>query len=278
MRRLPPAVLFPGPVVVHLSGVIAGLLSDLGELLFPRTGLTCEALLAGRAVGALCTRCLSRLEGLPHPRCERCGHPQLRDRCSWCGNLDEVVTAARSWCWAGDPVAARAIHALKYHDWPVIAGHFADRMARLRFPSEVEAQGRILVPVPLSARRLRERGYNQSLVLAKALAARRHAIIRHPLVRTRETPTQTRLTPEQRLANVADAFRVDATQLSGCGDRVVVLVDDVITTGATLNACARALSQAGVRQICYLTFGRARDPRDAPPSTGLSSHGNQGRH
>lgn len=263
---------------VHLPGVIAGLLTDLGEFFFPRTCLTCEALLASRAPGVLCTQCLSKLEMLPHPHCERCGHPQLRDHCTWCHNLDEVVTAARSWCWAGDPIASRAIHALKYHDWPVIAEHFAERMARLRFPAEVEAGERVFVPVPLSARRLRERGYNQSLVLAKALATRRPAIIRSPLVRTRETPTQTRLTPEQRLANVADAFRVDATQLSGCGDRAVVLVDDVITTGATLNACARALSQEGVRQICYLTFGRARDPRDAPPSTGLSSHGNQGRH
>jgi len=133
--------------------------------------------------------------------------------------------------------------------------------------------------VPLSAQRLRERGYNQSLVLATALARWRGShVVDGAVVRTHETPTQTRLTPEQRLTNVANAFRVDATRLSGHGDAAVVLVDDVITTGATLNACARALTEAGVQQICYLTFGRARDPRDAPLSTGKTSHGTQGWH
>ena len=259
--------------------MLADLLTDLGELVFPRTCLTCESLLPRRASGVMCAQCLARVEALPHPRCERCGHPQSRAECRWCRNLDEVVAAARSWCWAGDPVASRAIHALKYHDWPAIAQHLAERMARLRFPPAVEERERVLVPVPLSARRLRERGYNQSLVLAHAVARVRPApVLDGALVRTRETPTQTRLTPEQRLTNVADAFRVDATRLSGRGERAVVLVDDVITTGATLNACARALSQAGVGQICYLTFGRARDPRDAPPSRGLASHGNQGWH
>jgi ComF family protein len=203
----------------------------------------------------------------------------MRAECRWCRNLDEAVVAARSWCWAGDPIASRAIHALKYHDWPVIARQFAERMSRLRFPPGIEERGRVLVPVPLSARRMRERGYNQSLVLASALArvGVAHAVD-GVLVRTRETPTQTRLTPEQRLTNVANAFRVDATRLSGHGDAAVVLVDDVITTGATLNACARALTEAGVQQICYLTFGRARDPRDAPLSTGKTPHGTQGWH
>jgi ComF family protein len=161
----------------------------------------------------------------------------------------------------------------------VIAKQLAERMSRLRFPAAVEGRERILVPVPLSARRLRERGYNQSLVLATALSRWRGvSVVDGAVVRTRETPTQTRLTPEQRLTNVANAFRVDATRLSGHGDAAVVLVDDVITTGATLNACARALTEAGVQQICYLTFGRARDPRDAPLSTGKTSHGTQGWH
>lgn len=263
----------------RIPRLLAEFLSDLGELVFPRVCLTCEQMLARRASGVVCALCWSRIEVLPYPHCERCGHPQLRGECRWCRFLDEAVIAARSWCWAGDPVASRAIHALKYHDWPVIADHFAARMSRLRFPAATEARERVLVPVPLSARRLRERGYNQSLVLANALARTRPArVLDGVLIRTKETPTQTRLTPEQRLTNVADAFRVDATRLSDCGDAAVVLVDDVITTGATLNACARALSNAGVGQICYLTFGRARDPRDAPPSRGNTSHGTQGWH
>lgn len=263
----------------RLPRVLAELAADLGELVFPRICLTCERLMQRRAPGVACATCWAKVETLPSPRCERCGHPQLRAECRWCRNLDEAVLAARSWCWAGDPIASRAIHALKYHDWPVIATQFAERMARLRFPPSIEERARVLLPVPLSARRLRERGYNQSLVLATALEGlRRGTVVDGVVVRTRETPTQTRLTPEQRLTNVANAFRVDATRLSGHRDAAVVLVDDVITTGATLNACARALAEAGVQQICYLTFGRARDPRDAPLSTGTIPHGTQGWH
>jgi ComF family protein len=266
-------------MALRLPRVVAELAADLGELVFPRICLTCERLLPRRAPGVVCAPCWAKIETLPSPRCERCGHPQLRAECRWCRNLDEAVVAARSWCWAGDPVASRAIHALKYHDWPVIARQFAEGMARLRFPPAIEARARVLLPVPLSARRLRERGYNQSFVLANAVShLQRARVVDGVLVRTRETPTQTRLTPEQRLTNVANAFRIDATRLSGHGDAAVVLVDDVITTGATLNACARALAEAGVQQICYLTFGRARDPRDAPLSTGKTPHGTQGWH
>ncbi len=157
-------------------------------------------------------------------------------------------------------------------------------MARLRYGESIEGAGLVFVPVPLSKKRLRERGYNQSLVLGKALAERgRGDVLDGVLRRSKETPTQTRLTPVQRLQNVAGAFEVDTARLSQCGNRVVVLVDDVITTGATLNACAQALTEAGVKRICYLTFARARDPRDAgttPPQdiTGLNTHGTQGWH
>ena len=137
----------------------------------------------------------------------------------------------------------------------------------------------MLVPVPLAHKRRRERGYNQSEHLAFALAASWGATpVRHLLERIRETPTQTQLTPDQRLHNVASAFRVDRTQVSSMEDAVCFLVDDIITTGATLNACADALANAGARSICYITFGRARDPRDAPPSRGTTSHGYSGRY
>jgi ComF family protein len=155
----------------------------------------------------------------------------------------------------------------------------ADRMTRLAFPRDVNLSSAVLVPVPLSPRRQRERGYNQSFLLATAVAQHLGAcVLDHVLIRTRETPTQTRLTPAQRLTNVADAFRVDPVQLARRGAAAVVLVDDVITTGATLNACAHALREAGVGQVCYLTFGRARDPRDARPLRGNTSHGTQDWH
>ena len=138
------------------------------------------------------------------------------------------------------------------------------RMSRLAWPPDVVAERAALVPVPLSAKRERERGFNQSARLADALGARLDLDVWQALVRTHFTSSQTRLTPEERLRNVSGAFRVtgDPARLRGAH---LVLVDDVVTTAATLNACAAALFAGGTRIISYVTFGRARLPGDAPP-------------
>jgi ComF family protein len=145
-------------------------------------------------------------------------------------------------------------------------------MAALRFSASLESRHRVVVPVPLARDRERERGFNQAAVIAASLA--RHwqcRLATDVLFRVRETPSQTRLTPLQRLANVADAFRIDHLAARRIASSMVVLVDDVLTTGATLNACTRELVQAGVSTICYLTFARARDPRDGRQEPGQTT-------
>jgi ComF family protein len=130
-------------------------------------------------------------------------------------------------------------------------------MARLTWPLDVLEERAALVPVPLSPSRARERGYNQSELLARGLAGL-WGIPMWPecVQRAKATTTQTRLTPEDRRRNVRGAFRAvpDAVNFRGAH---LVLVDDVITTGATLNACAAALHEAGARIVSYVTFGRA---------------------
>lgn len=152
------------------------------------------------------------------------------------------------------------MHALKYGLWHAVAREMADRMTRLSWPLDVLEERTALVAVPLSASRARERGFNQSDKLAQALASRWDVPVwRDVLERARATRTQTRLTPEERLANVSNAFRVrDASLRSGLlRNAHVVLVDDVVTTAATLNACASALVAGGARILSYVTFGRA---------------------
>ena len=131
-------------------------------------------------------------------------------------------------------------------------------MARVSLPNIAAAT---LVPIPLAARRLRARGYNQSEHLARRLAARWGCPVRELLMRTRDTATQTALTPASRLANVAGAFQVgNADAELPIPHSLLVLVDDVFTTGATLVAAARALQDAGARSIMAVTFGRAVIP------------------
>jgi ComF family protein len=149
-------------------------------------------------------------------------------------------------------------HALKYQGWHRVAAEMALRMARVAWPPDVIEERTSLIPVPLSARRLRERGYNQSERLAAALAGHwKIPVLNDVLARRRHTESQTHLTPGERLRNVSGAFCAQpsaATAIRGCH---VVLVDDVVTTAATLNACAAALCDGGARTVSFVTFGRA---------------------
>ena len=164
-----------------------------------------------------------------------------------------------------DQLGGQLVHALKYEGWHALAVGMGARMARLSWPPDVVAERTAFVPVPLSSRRERERGYNQSALLADAIATPLGVPVwRDVLLRLHFSSSQTRLTPEERLRNVSGAFRVtgDPARLRGAH---LVLVDDVVTTAATLNACAAALFAGGTRIISYVTFGRARLPGDAPP-------------
>jgi ComF family protein len=134
----------------------------------------------------------------------------------------------------------------------------AVRMSRLDFPIDVVEERRALVPVPLSTKRQRERGYNQTAELAAELARRWSLPVWDDvLTRVRHTETQTRLTPGDRLRNVSGAFGVCTSARNELRGAHIVVVDDVVTTAATLNACAAALCNGGARIVSFVTFGRA---------------------
>ncbi|HVX38897.1 MAG TPA: double zinc ribbon domain-containing protein [Gemmatimonadaceae bacterium] len=230
----------------------------LVDLLFPRACAVCERLLDRAECGVVCGRCWARLPLLPWPQCARCGHPTYGHACRWCELLPPYVRAARSVAWASGAIGLGVVHALKYQGWHRVAGEMAARMARLPWPVDVIDERCAVVPVPLSAKRARERGYNQSERLAHALAAQwQIPVWSDVLSRTRHTETQTRLTPGDRLRNVSGAFRARSSARNLLRGAHVILVDDVVTTAATLNACAAALCDGGARIISFVTFGRA---------------------
>ncbi len=241
-----------------LTAAARGGLAALRDLLLPVHCACCRRPLDDGEPGIVCGRCWSRLALLPQPVCGRCGHPTSRRECRWCDLLPPYVRAVRSVCWMHRGTGQGVVHALKYHGWHAVAPAMAARMARLDWPADVVAERAAVVPVPLAPDRERERGYNQSERLGRALAGAWGLPFRDAaLARTRPTDTQTQLTPEQRLMNVSGAFRATEIVRDALRRSHVVLVDDVVTTAATLNACAAALHAAGVRLVSYATFGRA---------------------
>lgn len=240
------------------------------DFALPRHCVVCGGAVGRGRADVCCGACWAALPQLRHPQCGRCGHPLVvRDlpaphdpgprRCRWCDLLPPYVRAVRSVCWAPEGAGGAVVHALKYDGWTLAATGMARHMAALSWPEDVLVERAAVVPVPLAEVRLRERGYNQSAVLAAELAARWAIPVWDDILcRTRATRSQTRLTPGERLVNVANAFRADPRSGPKVRGAHVVLVDDVVTTAATLNACAAALVAGGVRVVSYVTFGRAR--------------------
>jgi len=231
----------------------ADALAGVERWLLPPACLLCQSAVPARQGDALvCELCRSRWEPVAGPLCGRCGQPAFGDlECRLCAGWPPGLSRVRSAVWLRG-TARHAVHCLKYEGWWRAAEALAEAMRGLE-----PLTGQVcLIPVPLGARRLRTRGYNQSERIATALGARSGRPVPIGLLRRRrETPTQTALTPEGRHANVAGAFEArDATGLA------CVLVDDVFTTGATLASAGAALHAAGAARVEAVTFARAEPP------------------
>lgn len=214
----------------------------------------------GRPLEPLCLGCRMRLRLPPAPRCPRCDLPRGtgRDRPALCGRCDDwpdVLVGAVSGAALESP-ADVLVQALKYGGWRLAAGPMADRIApRLR--TIVRSGPALLVPVPTTARRVRTRGYNQSRILAEALARRLHLDVVDALVRRPAASSQVALPMDERRANVSGAFEPgpDAHRIGALFH--TILVDDVLTTGATAGAAAEALARLGAKRVTLAAFARA---------------------
>ena len=171
----------------------------------------------------------------------------------------DCLRFARAACLLHPP-ADVLVHQLKYRGWRCLAEPMAERMAALDLPADCRECG-VCVPVPTSAQRIRERGYNQAGLLAAAFARRTGRECLPALARTAASASQTGLQPVKRRANVAGAFRLDAPLARRLANTHLILIDDVLTTGATAVECTRILEAGGIRCVTLITFARALDAR-----------------
>lgn len=235
------------------------LLDALLDLVFAPVCLGCDGLIApGDTARLACRRCRSRLRRPPAPLCPRCGAPRGLTgaasnafTCPECAGWPDALRFARSACLL-EPPADRLVHELKYRGWRGLAGPMGQAMAAVDWPVEAHEPA-VITAVPTTVRRARRRGYNQAGLLADALGAATGRSVHLLLQRGSGARTQTTLQPAARAANVAGAFAATAA-VDGMH---IMLVDDVLTTGATAAECASVLAAAGACCVRLITFTRA---------------------
>lgn len=237
------------------------ILNGVLDLVFAPRCLGCEGS-AGPARELVCGRCRSRLLPPPAPLCPRCGFPRMRTGrlpglvCQECMDWPLALRVARSACLLRPPADA-LVHQLKYRAWQDLAPFMARAMATVPLPEDVAAEASLVVPVPTTPTRLRQRGYNQAELIARAFAELSRRTTLGALRRAAGASSQTALQPVARLANVAGAFAAAEGVEADLAGEHLLLVDDVLTTGATVTACSQVLVAAGARCVSVLTFARA---------------------
>ena len=232
----------------------SALVDPVLAVVFPQACPACQRPLDRPTRGPLCGPCWLSLPRHPQPPCACGGAASQAGACGRCRRgLSAFAAGASLGPYEGS--LRTAIHELKYGGQRRVASRLAEAALREDAVRTVVAPGTVLVPVPLHPRRQRERGFNQSELLACEIARRTGAqIAPAALVRRADTPPQTGLTAAARRANVKGAFAV--RQRARVAGRCIVLVDDVFTTGATARACARALREAGASDVRLLTMAR----------------------
>jgi ComF family protein len=241
------------------------LLGNLLDLIYPPRCGVCKAFICektttheGENIG-FCRDCYDAFEKVASPLCPSCGRPFLAGvgedhTCENCLRKRPRYDIARAPYLYEGPLMT-AIHDLKYSKKTLLALSLGPLLASYAANWLGPATGFLVMPVPLHPRRLRERGFNQSLILARHVASRLEADLDFmSLRRIRPTQPQTGLSSDERKKNVRRAF--DVVKKNGLKGRSVLLIDDVATTGSTLSECARALKRAGVKGVYCLVLAR----------------------
>jgi ComF family protein len=250
--------------LARLLGIMRGIFGLAVDVALPQLCASCR-----EPVGSdgLCPACWSRISFIAPPYCERLGIPFSYDPGPGVLSMEAIADPpayrrARA-AVRFDDVARALVHALKYGDRLDLAPMMGRWMATAGRSLTAEADA--LIPVPLHWRRYWARRFNQSALLAEAIAtASGVPVVLGALKRVKATPQQVGLSQSARALNVQGAFQVSPAGKAAVAGRRLILVDDVITTGATVDACARVLLRAGAADVSVLAFARVVAGARAP--------------
>ncbi|PKN79526.1 MAG: hypothetical protein CVU48_05010 [Candidatus Cloacimonetes bacterium HGW-Cloacimonetes-1] len=223
------------------------------DLIFPPVCLGCHDRI-GKDIDLLCEPCLETISPIEDGFCDVCGSPLDSKDCEVCWDSKIHFDFSRS-VFRFDGAIRQMIHELKYNGLTSPVGWLAERAANYLKVNGIYKDIDVIMAVPLHAVRKRERGFNQSELIAREIANRMELAYCEPVKRRCYTESQTHLTKTQRMQNLKSAFvllpRVDIT------GKHILLIDDVFTTGSTVNEIARILRTAKPAQIAVLTVARA---------------------
>lgn len=242
-----------------MGSVLKTLGATVADFVFPRLCPGCGERVFEEGM-LVCPRCRDSMEALKLPLCPTCGAPDApfstEDICDCCPEGEIHFASARAVTeFAG--VAKQLVERVKYNIHPEYAEWMGRRMAEVfKVEHQLVRDFHAIIPVPLHRTRERERGFNQSRLLAEEISrATGVELMNGVLLRHLFTKTQTRMGRRARAKNIAGAFKV--AQVGCIRGKTILLVDDVHTTGATLNECARVLKEGGAECVCCMSFARA---------------------
>ena len=254
----------PAKRFARLSSALRASLGLVLDVALPQLCPTCREPVDG---AGLCPVCWSKLSFIAPPYCERLGIPFPFDGGPGLLSMEAIADPPAYHCARAavryDDIARKLVHALKYGDRLDLAPTMGRWMARAG--RELLADSDAIVPVPLHWRRQWARRFNQSALLAEIIAKASGRMVAHgALKRVKATPQQVGLDKSERAHNVQGAFRVPAHGKAEVAGRKLLLVDDVLTSGATVDACSRALLRAGAASVDVLVFARVVAARRPP--------------
>jgi ComF family protein len=230
------------------------------DILFPPRCHFCKEIIPEADDLHLCARCLGACEVIRSPLCKRCGVPFYTDvgedhLCGRCIDRTPPFTAARAAALFDGPIK-ELIHSLKYNRRVQHRRPLAQLAVRRLDLFVAESRADLVIPVPLHVKRLRQRGFNQAVLLGEIVAREWGLpLLRRNLRRIRWTEPQINLSLTERAANVRGAFSVSEPIL--IRDKRIILVDDVYTTGSTVSECSCVLTDAGASEVFVVTIARA---------------------